>query len=394
MLSQIEHIANKLNRIYNISSIPYVIFSDKGVDLLHRPQIRDFYYPCSFLEASYPLVKNNAYPYIIPLQETVYIGMFKTDDYALILGPVSSRPDTNLVDLLIQKEHSANYSALNNVFGHCGPVSLSKFANLLSIVFETCRNSDISPEKILKISNLSIDAPREKTISNFLCYDKEISDLCLFEISLFNIIKSGCSLAIDELRKLKYPPLIRQNIIHAKADSFILLPLLTIMSRAAITGGANAGKVFELYNSAIIDYQKYPSSIEFLDLIFDYAIEFCVLVKEANSTQDRADICNLIERYILWNYNDNITLRDLADYCNLSERQIQRIFSKYFHCSFTEYILKAKIDHAKTLLYSTNQSISDISSSLGFASQSYFTKRFQDVTGQTPSEFRSSKPLL
>ena len=166
------------------------------------------------------------------------------------------------------------------------------------------------------------------------------------------------------------------------------------MSRAAITGGANAGKVFELYNSAIIDYQKYPSSIEFLDLIFDYAIKFCVLVKEANSTQDRADICNLIERYILWNYNDNITLRDLADYCNLSERQIQRIFSKYFHCSFTEYILKAKIDHAKTLLYSTNQSISDISSSLGFASQSYFTKRFQDVTGQTPSEFRSSKPLL
>ena len=112
MLSQIEHIANKLNRIYNISSIPYVIFSDKGVDLLHRPQIRDFYYPCSFLEASYPLVKNNAYPYIIPLQETVYIGMFKTEDYALILGPVSSRPDTNLVDLLIQKEHSDNYSVL------------------------------------------------------------------------------------------------------------------------------------------------------------------------------------------------------------------------------------------------------------------------------------------
>lgn len=83
----------------------------------------------------------------------------------------------------------------------------------------------------------------------------------------------------------------------------------------------------------------------------------------------------------------------MTNYCKLSERQIQRIFSKYFKCTFKEYILELKIKQSKTLLLSTNLSISDISSTLGFAIQSYFTKRFQLLTGQTPSDYRSNHKL-
>ncbi len=165
------------------------------------------------------------------------------------------------------------------------------------------------------------------------------------------------------------------------------------MTRAAIQAGANIEKVYILYNSALQRYYYSLSSIELVDDIFLYAKEFCKLVQNRHSSINRPDICLQIERYILWNLNENITLKDISNYCKLSERQIQRIFSKYFKCTFKEYILELKIKQSKTLLLSTNLAISDISSTLGFASQSYFTKRFQLVTGQTPSDYRSNHKL-
>ena len=390
---QIIHIVDKLNRVYNISSIPFVLFLNDSVEFYYKPDITDFYYPNSFLNNSFKLLKKTNYPFIFCVHEGVYIGLFKTNDFYLLLGPISTSIETNYIDALF-KNNVANYSTLRHVFSNIMPISITKFANLLSIIFEICTQKEICPEEIIEESKLNIDTPWNDVIENILTFDNDINDICLFEVSLFNIINSGNELAIEELRKLKYPPLIGRNFNIAKTDQFALLPIFTVMSRAAIHSGANVKKVFEIYNSAIIEYQRYPSTIEFMDLIFTYAKKFCNLVKENYSPIDRPDICILIERYILWNLNENITLSDLAKYCNLSERQIQRIFSKYFHCTFKEYILNTKIRQAKTLLFSTNLSISDISITLGFVSQSYFSKRFQYVTGQTPSEYRKNKHLI
>lgn len=393
-MDQLIHLVDKLNRVYNISSISYVLFSSEGEDLFHKPEIADFYYPASFLKDNFSKLEKNDFPYIFSIQKNVYIGLFRTKDYALLLGPIATNTTTINIDQIFIAENLSNQAALQNVFGSSTPVSISKFANLLSIVLELCTGIDLSPEKILEDNALQNISPWDNVIKNITDFDNEIIDLCLFEVSLFNSIKSGNILALNELRSLNYPPLIQKNLGVAKADQFVLFPLLTVMSRAAIFGGANAKNVFELYNKAIHEYHKYSFSIEYFDLILSYGKKFCSIVNEKKYPTERTDICNLIERYIQWNKNDNITLSDLANYCNLSKRQIQRIFAKYFHWSFTDYILISKIEKAKTLLYSTNLSISDISISLGFVSQSYFTKRFKDVIGQTPSEFRSSKPLL
>ena len=54
----------------------------------------------------------------------------------------------------------------------------------------------------------------------------------------------------------------------------------------------------------------------------------------------------------------------------------------------TDYAKFAKIERAKVLLKSTDQSIQDIAAALSFSTRNYFSRVFQDVTGQTPMEYR------
>lgn len=53
-----------------------------------------------------------------------------------------------------------------------------------------------------------------------------------------------------------------------------------------------------------------------------------------------------------------------------------------------EYIIKIRIEKAKTLIESTALTIAEISDMTGFASQSYFSTAFKNYTGKTPSQYK------
>jgi AraC-like DNA-binding protein len=46
------------------------------------------------------------------------------------------------------------------------------------------------------------------------------------------------------------------------------------------------------------------------------------------------------------------------------------------------------MENAKMLLSSTDKSITDIAFSCGFSSQGYFSERFTDVVGISPTKYR------
>jgi AraC family transcriptional regulator len=51
------------------------------------------------------------------------------------------------------------------------------------------------------------------------------------------------------------------------------------------------------------------------------------------------------------------------------------------------YVLRARIERAKTELRETSAKIAEIAATLGFADQSHFTRTFKRVTGVPPSAF-------
>lgn len=92
--------------------------------------------------------------------------------------------------------------------------------------------------------------------------------------------------------------------------------------------------------------------------------------------------------YIYAHYADTITIDDLAGVGLTSRRQVFRIFQNTLHTTPMEYIEKYRVQMACKLLVETDLSITEIAMQCGMNSISYFGKRFRNLIGQTPSEYR------
>ena len=93
--------------------------------------------------------------------------------------------------------------------------------------------------------------------------------------------------------------------------------------------------------------------------------------------------------YIYEHLHTRITLATLASVTNLSAPYLSRLFKKEIGYSVSEYILNKKLETAKSMLSSSDYSIAEISASLAFPSQSYFTNVLKKDCGLTPKQFRS-----
>jgi len=78
-----------------------------------------------------------------------------------------------------------------------------------------------------------------------------------------------------------------------------------------------------------------------------------------------------------------------ASKLNLSPNYLSDLLNKYTGKTTQEHIHLKLIDEAKSLLWSTDQSISEIAYLLGFEHPSHFTKIFKSKTGVSPKEFRN-----
>lgn len=74
---------------------------------------------------------------------------------------------------------------------------------------------------------------------------------------------------------------------------------------------------------------------------------------------------------------------------NLSPSYLSDLLQKTTGKSTLEHIHLELVDRAKTLLWGTEHSISEIAYELGFEHPSHFTKIFKAKTGKSPSEFRN-----
>jgi AraC-like DNA-binding protein len=72
----------------------------------------------------------------------------------------------------------------------------------------------------------------------------------------------------------------------------------------------------------------------------------------------------------------------------MSSRNLNLICQNILEQSVSEIIETRKLIEAKSLLASTDKTISEIGFDLGYKEKSYFTNVFKKKSGQTPSEFR------
>lgn len=86
--------------------------------------------------------------------------------------------------------------------------------------------------------------------------------------------------------------------------------------------------------------------------------------------------------------NPNLTVEEIASELCLSQSQLTRKIKALTNYTPVELIRNARLQHAGTLLKSTEKTVSEIARECGFTSLAYFSKCYKDAYGQTPTEVR------
>lgn len=93
--------------------------------------------------------------------------------------------------------------------------------------------------------------------------------------------------------------------------------------------------------------------------------------------------------YFSEHYRELFTVDDIADAHGYSKDYFSKLFKQNFGITFHEFHSRVKIGYAEELLRTGNYKAYEISDILGYSSVDYFTKIFKEITGTTPSKYKS-----
>lgn len=97
---------------------------------------------------------------------------------------------------------------------------------------------------------------------------------------------------------------------------------------------------------------------------------------------------NKVYKYVLDNFQQEISLEKASSYANLSKPAFCRYFRKRANKTFMRFLNEVRVGQACRMLVNENKSIADICYACGFNNISYFIRQFRAITGFTPLGYR------
>ncbi|WHY00188.1 AraC family transcriptional regulator [Neobacillus sp. DY30] len=156
-------------------------------------------------------------------------------------------------------------------------------------------------------------------------------------------------------------------------------------------------KVYLSYLYELIE--EVESQKEDYELIIQNILEILLLkmmrkkafnMEKTSSEKISKDVA-FVKNYIKQHFREEINLDILAEVGHINKYYLAHSFKKAFGVSPIEYLIQTRIRESKILLETTNYPISNISTFIGFSSQSFFAQSFKRVTNLSPSQYRNAQ---
>ncbi|MGN0180916.1 MAG: helix-turn-helix domain-containing protein [Candidatus Ornithomonoglobus sp.] len=219
-------------------------------------------------------------------------------------------------------------------------------------------------------------------------YSNEFDFGCREESDLFTALLSMNKQKVYELLNIIFD---RNKLKPNKAQKRLYTAIMDI-----------AFKVFELKqlglpeNKSTEDIMSEFSLLSLHDMkkfvmnTVDYILDVTEAEEENKAASEGSG--QAIINYIEENYTfQGLSIDYLASYFHMSTSGISMTIKNTIGMGFHEYLTNLRVNKAKTLLLTTDDSISDISDKCGFSSQQTFYRSFKKVTGQTTSQVRAAR---
>ncbi|HOJ09593.1 MAG TPA: AraC family transcriptional regulator [Clostridiales bacterium] len=145
------------------------------------------------------------------------------------------------------------------------------------------------------------------------------------------------------------------------------------------------------------------SEIGSQQLVISYLEQFLIALMRSNQNNERNGrisryakknaenaLVDSIEKYLLDNIYERISLKDICEKFNLSKSYICHLFKEATGKSIIDCYINFKIAEAKKLIRQGNLNFTQISEKLCYTSIHHFTRSFKNITGISPSSYEKS----
>lgn len=173
---------------------------------------------------------------------------------------------------------------------------------------------------------------------------------------------------------------------RASAITFVALS-----TRAAIEGGLLPDEAYSVGDAYLQSIENATSISELSAITHGMYRDFILRVNKCRTNLNVSKIIRSCVNYIELHVEEKIDIRDLSKRFGYTDYYLSRIFKEQMSMSVNDYIKMSKIERAKLLLISTDETIAQISERLGFCSRSYFGQIFKNITGVSAVTYRDVK---
>lgn len=392
--------AYMLKKIYDIFEIPVYVAKDgkkafclPESDMYQSPFERD----SEFLKGMLELAKKQEKPYLYLEDGMIYYGVFhdKEENYYLF-GPMARK---TLEQRVIDEYRHTHRIQLSFQIDKYGMGAASKMIAMAFYYFtgKEVEHQDIwieNPSNIVKQWNTEgdmeyyqLEQSEEERHHNSIDYENRI----------MQIVRNGDVAAMKELMNTDRLDMDDVGVVaidNQKQTEYLMVTFIALITRAAIDGGLNPERAYELGDIYLQQIEKCKSVVE-LNLVGVKAqMDITEQVCEAKKRRSKLIYIEECKDYIAKNLRKPFQVGDIAPAIGVNRTYLARKFVEIEGMTIQQYIMQERCKHAANLLKYSKYPLSIISEYFCFSSQSHFGVQFKKYYGMTPNEYRNQNRYI
>lgn len=393
----IENLREFCRLFYASTFIPICVCSTSGNLLYSYPGVTES--PENLCPSFPSVIRFEKNPDYFIMQSFSYFGYidYTGHDEYIVIGPVFSVSVTESTIRMFMKECTIPMKYkdyITNLLVNTPLISFNQFIQTLTYLNLCLNNRVTDPVQHFHLA----DIPSQKNISvlhSANIYEAKEGQIFhntySFEQQYLECVREGETWRLKNIMESAQRNLITGRIADTPLRNAknLLIACTTLTTRAAIAGGMDIEQAYQLSDVYIREGEK-MQSVEALSslqrtIIFDFTERVAQSKIPHGLSRDIFECVQFISQHT----NELIRVDDVAAFSGKSRSYITQKFKKELGFDISSFIMRCKLEEAKSLLAYSDKTLSEISNYLCFSSQAYFQNVFKKKYGLTPMQYRN-----
>jgi YesN/AraC family two-component response regulator len=149
-----------------------------------------------------------------------------------------------------------------------------------------------------------------------------------------------------------------------------------------------------LSQNLVLPVLTFNSCIQFREAFALIIQDLCVVFQKNNTRAQNEKLYTPILMFIEKNYTSPLfSLEYVSGTLGISKLKISTVVKDTFGCGFAQYIAFLRMNEVKRLLVESERDIQDIVRSVGYLDLPNFLRKFKQIEGLTPGQYRKVKKM-